>query len=365
MQIKAAVAREAGKPLSIENINIDEPRANEILVKMVATGICHTDLSVMAGYLPTPLPAVLGHEGAGIVEKVGNGISKVKPGDPVVITFNACGGCPSCQQNDRAYCYEFFPRNFLANRTDGSSSLSANGDAINSNFFGQSSFATHAICHENNIVKVPSDVPLEMLGPLACGIQTGAGSVMNSMKVYEGSSFVVFGAGSVGLSAVMAAKVQKAAINIAVDIKEERLEMAKELGATHTINSSKEDVLEKIKEITGGGANFSLDTTGIPAVIRVATDCLGIKGICGVLGANPPGTEMTLNAFDFLSHGRRLMGLIEGDAVSDEFIPQLIDLYKQGKFPFDKLISYYEFDQINEAIQDTHSGKAIKPIVKF
>lgn len=365
MQIKAAVAREAGQPLSIENINIEEPRDNEILVKMVATGICHTDLSVMAGYLPTPLPAVLGHEGAGIVEKVGSSISKVKPGDPVVITFNVCGGCPSCQQNDRAYCYEFFPRNFLANRPDGSSSLSAEGDAINSNFFGQSSFATHAICHENNVVKVPTDVPLEMLGPLACGIQTGAGSVMNSMKVYEGSSFVVFGAGSVGLSAIMAAKVQKAAINIAVDIKEDRLEMAKELGATHVINSSKEDALAKIKEITGGGVNFSLDTTGIPDVIRVATDCLGIKGICGVLGANPPGTEMTLNAFDFLSHGRRLMGLIEGDAISDEFIPKLIDLYKAGEFPFDKLISYYEFDQINEAINDTHTGKAIKPIVKF
>lgn len=134
MQIKAAVAREAGQPLSIEELRIDEPREGEILVKMVATGICHTDLSVMAGYLPTPMPAVLGHEGAGIVEKVGANITKVKAGDPVVITFNACGTCPSCQKNDRPYCYEFFPRNFLANRPDGSSMLASKKEKINSNF---------------------------------------------------------------------------------------------------------------------------------------------------------------------------------------------------------------------------------------
>lgn len=204
-----------------------------------------------------------------------------------------------------------------------------------------------------------------MLGPLACGIQTGAGSIMNSMEVYKGSSVVIFGAGSVGLSAVMAAKVQEAGVIIAVDIKEERLALAQELGATHVINSKSTDTLEKIMEITGAGVNFSLDTTGIPDVIRVATDCLGIKGTCGILGANPPDTEMTLQCFDFLSHGRRLMGLIEGDAISDEFIPRLIDLYKEGKFPFDKLISYYDFDQINEAIHDTETGKAIKPIIKF
>jgi len=365
MQITAAVAREAGQPLSIEKINIEEPRDNEILVKMVATGICHTDLSVVAGYLPTPLPAVLGHEGAGIVEKVGSSISKVKPGDPVVITFNVCGTCPSCSNNDRAYCYEFFPRNFLANRTDGSSSLSADGQLINSNFFGQSSFATHAICHENNVVKVPNDVPLELLGPLACGIQTGAGSIINSMEVYKGSSVVIFGAGSVGLSAVMAARVQEASIIIAADVKPDRLDMALELGATHVVNSSEGDTLEKIMEISGGGVNFALDTTGIPEVIRVATDSLAMKGVCGILGANPPDTEMTLQCFNFLSHGKRLMGLIEGDAISDEFIPQLIELYKQGKFPFDKLVKYYEFDQINEAIHDTHTGATIKPIVKF
>ncbi len=365
MEIQAAITRQTGKPLSIETLKIDTPRDNEILVKISATGICHTDLSVMAGYLPTPLPAVLGHEGAGIVEKVGNSIKKVKVGDPVVITFNACGTCPSCQNNERSYCYEFFPRNFLANRTDGTSALTKANEKINSNFFGQSSFASHAICHENNIVKVPNDVPLDMLGPLACGIQTGAGSVMNSLKVYKDASIVIFGAGSVGLSAVMAAKVQEAKTIIAVDVKDERLNLAKELGATHTINPSKEKSLEKIKDYSNGGTNFSIDTTGIPDVIRVATDCLAMRGVCGILGANPPETEMTLNAFDFLSHGRRLMGLIEGDAISDEFIPKLINLYKQGKFPFDKLITYYEFDQINEAIRDTETGKTIKPIVRF
>jgi len=365
MEIKAAIAREFGADLSIENIQIEEPRENEILVKTVATGVCHTDLAVIAGYLPTPFPVVLGHEAAGIVTKVGSKISKVKPGDNVVITFNVCGTCPSCINGDRAYCHEFFPRNFLANRTDQTSALSKNGEKINGNFFGQSSFASYSICHENNVVKVPNDIPLEMLGPLACGIQTGAGAVMNSMKVNAGSSIVVFGVGSVGLSAVMAAKVVKAKTIIAVDILQERLSKAKDLGATHCIDSSEGDTLTRVKEITGGGVNFSLDTTGIASVIRTAIDSLAHKGVCGVLGASAPGSEVSIDAAEFLSGARRLMSIVEGDAISDEFIPQIIELYKKGEFPFDTLITYYDFDQINTAIKDTHSGKAIKPIVRF
>lgn len=365
MEIKAAIARESGKPLSVENIHIEEPRENEILVKIVATGVCHTDMAVMAGILPTPMPVVLGHEGAGIVEKTGSRVSKVKKGDHVVITFNTCGHCHSCQNNDRAYCEEFFPINFFANREDGTSALSQNGEKINGNFFGQSSFASYAICFEDNIVKVPNDVALEMLGPLACGIQTGAGAVMNSLKVAEGNSFVVFGTGSVGLSAIMAAKVVKASKIIAVDIKDERLAQAKEFGATHTINSMQEDALEQIKKIADGGVNFALDTTGIPQIIRIGVDALSMKGTCGVLGASKPGAEIVLNAPDFLSGGRRLMAIVEGDAYSDEFIPKLIALYKKGEFPFDKLITYYDFEQINQAIEDSHTGKSIKPIVKF
>ncbi len=365
MQIKAAIAREAGAKLSIETIDIDEPRDEEILVKVVATGVCHTDLVVRDGMLPTPLPVVLGHEGAGIVEKVGSAVYKVKPGDKVVMTFASCGSCQCCKENTITYCEEFFPRNFFATRMDGTTSLSKGDETIHSNFFGQSSFATYAICNELNVVKVPDSAPLELLGPLACGVQTGAGAVMNALKVSHGKSFAVFGAGSVGLSAVMAAKVVGATTIIAVDMNDDRLAMAKELGATHTINPGKQDATDEIMKITGRGLNFALDTTGIPAVIRSAVMSLANLGTCGILGASGPDAELELNETHFMSGGRRLMGIVEGESNPDVFIPTLVDLYQKGLFPFDKLVTFYDFDDINEAIHDSETGKTIKPIVKM
>ncbi|UVC12291.1 NAD(P)-dependent alcohol dehydrogenase (plasmid) [Rhizobium sp. TH2] len=365
MQIKAAIARQQGADLSLETIDIEEPRDNEILVKVVATGVCHTDIVVRDGMLPTPLPVVLGHEGAGVVEKVGRAVSKVKAGDKVVMTFNSCGHCPSCQDHHVSYCHEFFPRNFFAARTDGSSALSLGAERIHGNFFGQSSFATHAICHEVNVVKVPDTAPLELLGPLACGIQTGAGAVMNALKVSAGKSFAVFGSGSVGLSAVMAAKVVGATTIIAVDMNDERLAMARELGATHTINPGKVDATAEIMAITGYGLNFALDTTGISSVIRGAVMALAPMGTCGILGASAMGTEINLDEVHFMSGGRRLMGIVEGESNPDTFIPMLVELYAQGRFPLDKLVKFYDFDEINQAIHDSESGKTIKPIVRI
>lgn len=365
MQIKAAVAREKGAPFNIETIELEEPRADEILVKVVATGVCHTDLVVRDGHLPTPLPVVLGHEGAGIVEKVGAAITKVQPGDHVVMTFNSCGQCPSCQDHHVSYCHEFFPRNFFASRADGTSALSKAGERINSNFFGQSSFANYALCHQANVVKVPVNLPLELLGPLACGIQTGAGAVMNAMQVSAGKSFAVFGAGSVGLAAVMAARVVGATTIIAVDLNESRLAMARQLGATQTINPERANAAEEIIAMTGYGVDFALDTTGLPAVIRGATQALAPMGTCGILGAAPMGWEITLDEVHFMSGGRRLMGIVEGDSNPEMFIPMLAKLYAQGRFPFDKLVRFYSFDQINEAVRDSETGVAIKPIVRM
>jgi aryl-alcohol dehydrogenase len=365
MKISAAIAREKGAPLSIETIELEEPRPDEILVKVVATGICHTDLVVRDGMLPTPMPVVLGHEGAGVVAAVGSAIRKVKPGDHVVMTFNSCGSCPSCKDHDTVYCHEFFPRNFFAARADGTSALSKEGERINGNFFGQSSFADHAICHEANVVKVPDDVPLELLGPLACGVQTGAGAVMNALQVKAGKSFAVFGAGSVGLSALMAARVVGAATIVAVDLNDARLEMARELGAAHTINPGKANATEEIMKITGHGLDYALDTTGLPAVIRNAVESLGPRGTCGILGASGPDSEIVLNETHFMSAGRRLMGIVEGEANPDTFIPMLIDLYRKGLFPFDKLVRFYDFAAINEAIHDSETGAAIKPIVRM
>jgi aryl-alcohol dehydrogenase len=365
MEIKAAIAREQGGQLTIESVNLEQPRDHEILVRVVATGVCHTDLVVLAGHLPTPFPVVLGHEGAGVVEQVGSGITKVKPGDHVVMTYNSCGVCPSCSDHASSYCHEFFPRNFFAVRPDGTSALSSDGAMVHGNFFGQSSFATHAICHEPNVVKVSEELPLELLGPLACGIQTGAGAVMNALKVTAGKSVLIIGTGSVGLSAVMAAKVVGAPTIIAVDMNDDRLAMARELGATHTINPGQDKTTEKVMEITGFGVDFALDTTGIPAVIRDAVECLAPRGTCGILGAPAPETEIVLDETHFMSGGRRLMGIVEGDANPDTFIPMLAELYAKGLFPFDRLVEFYNLDQINEAIEDSESGKTIKPIIRM
>lgn len=365
MEIRAAIARDKGAALSLENIEIEDPRNDEILVKVAATGVCHTDLVVRDGMLPTPMPVVLGHEGAGVVEKVGSAVTKVKAGDHVVMTFASCGTCPSCQEHATTYCHEFFPRNFFATRGDGSTALSNGDETIHSNFFGQSSFATYALCQEANVVKVPADVDLELLGPLACGIQTGAGAVMNALKVSHGKSFAVFGTGSVGLSAVMAARVVGATTILAVDMNDERLEVARDLGATHTVNPANANATEEIMKITGYGVNFALDTTGLPAVIRGAVESLAPMGTCGILGASGPDAEIVLNETHFMSAGRKLVGIVEGESNPDVFIPMLIDLYRKGRFPFDKLVRFYDFEKINDAIHDSETGLAIKPIVRM
>jgi len=364
-KIKAAVARVHGAPLSLETLDLEDPRDDEILVRLAGTGVCHTDIVVRDGMLPTPLPVVLGHEGSGIVEQVGRAIAKVRPGDSVVMTYDSCGRCPNCVDRLASYCYEIFPHNFLAARADGSSALSKDGERINGNFFGQSSFASHALCHERNVVKVPETNDLALLGPLACGMQTGAGAVVNALKVRAGKSFAVFGAGSVGLSAVMAAKVMNADTIVAVDTNESRLQLARELGATHTIHPGSVDPTQAIMQLTGTGLNFALDTTGSSAVIKGAVLSLAPMGTCGVVGASGAGSEIHLDEVHFMSGGRRLMGIVEGESVVDEFIPLLAGWFEQGLFPFDRLVKFYGFEQINEALQDSAAGRTIKPVIRW
>lgn len=364
-KIKAAVARSHGAPLSLEIIDLEEPRDDEILVRLVGTGVCHTDLVVRDGMLPTPFPVVLGHEGSGIVETVGRSVRKVRPGDAVVMTYDSCGRCPNCRERLASYCYDIFSHNFLAARADGSSALSKEGERINGHFFGQSSFASHALCRERNIVKVPETADLALLGPLACGVQTGAGAVINALKVRAGKSFAVFGAGSVGLSALMAAKLMQASTIIAVDMNEERLRLARELGATHTIQPSASDPTETIMRLTASGVNFALDTTGSSTVIKAAVLSLAPMGTCGVVGASGAGSEIHLDEVHFMSGGRRLMGIVEGESVPDEFIPQMIEWFTQGLFPFDRLVKFYDFEHINEAIQDSEAGRTIKPVIRW
>ena len=364
MKIKAAVVREKSAPFIIEDLDLDDPREDEVLLRMVASGICHTDLVAQAGFMPIPLPAVFGHEGSGVVEKVGSRVTKVKPGDHVVMSFRSCGVCPSCTKGLPANCLDFFKLNFAGLRTDGSPTMKKGGETIHAAFFSQSSFASHGLASERNVVKVPADVPLELLGPMGCGIQTGAGGVINSLKARPGSSIAVFGAGSVGLSAIMAAFASGLTTIIAVDVKTERLELAQKLGATHAIDSSRANPVEEIQKITGGGAQYSLECTGIPAVFRQSVDALAMPGVCGLIGVAPFGMEASLDMQTILN-GRTIRGIVEGDSIPDIFIPQLIELYKQGRFPFDRMITFYPFDQINKAAEDSEKGRTLKAVLRF
>jgi aryl-alcohol dehydrogenase len=363
MKIRAAVVRQKSGPFVFEDLDLEEPRDDEVLVRVVASGICHTDLVARDQYMPVPLPAVLGHEGAGVVEKVGSRVKKVVPGDHIVSSYLSCGSCSSCLTGQPTYCLNFFPCNFSGSRTDGSITMSGKGKAVHGSFFGQSSFASHALMTERNIVKVSKDIPLEKLAPLGCGVQTGAGGVMNSLKVTPGSSIAVFGMGSVGLSAVAAARVVGSTTIIAVDVNAERLRVAKKMGATHVVNSKRSNPVEEIQKITGGGARYSLECTGIPDVLSQSLDCLALTGVCGLIGVAPFGSKVSLDCQNILN-GRTVRGIVEGDSIPDVFIPQLIDLFMQGRFPFDKMLSFYSFDEINKAAEDSEKGKVIKAVVR-
>lgn len=364
--IKAAVIREEGSAFTLEDLKLGAPGPLEVVVRVVAAGMCHTDLIIRDQYYPTPLPVVLGHEGSGVVEAVGDAVKTVAPGDHVVMSFMSCGICHPCQGGHPCHCDDFFALNFGGCRKDGSTAVAEpGGEPIHDHFFGQSSFSTHAIAHERNLVKVDRQAPLELLGPLGCGIQTGAGAVMNSLGVGAGQSFASFGAGAVGLSAVMAAQAVGATTIIAVDIQPNRLELAKECGATHVVNSKETDPVEAIREITGGGADFTLESSGIPDVLRQAIDALGTMGTCGIVGAPKLGVEASFDVNSVMIPGKRIMGIVEGSSVPQIFIPRLVELQRQGRFPFEKLVKYYDFDQINEAVEDAEAGRTIKPILRM
>lgn len=366
MRITAAMVREKEQPFSVEELDLEEPRIDEVLVRVTGAGVCHTDLICRDQWYPVPLPAVLGHEGSGVVERVGEGVTKVSPGDHVVLSFNHCGHCTNCLSGRPSYCSTFFERNFGGSRPDGSIALaSMDGEAVHSHFFGQSSFATYALAAENTVVKVTEEAPLELLGPLGCGVQTGAGAVLNSLRPEPGSSIAVFGTGAVGMSAIMAAVVAGCTTIIGIDVRANRLELCeRELGATHTINGAQQDAVEEIGGITGSGVAYSLDTTGAPQVFRQAVESLAPLGTCGIVGAPPIGTEAALDMNNVMIPGRIIRGIVEGDSVPDVFVPLLVSLQQQGRFPFDRLVKFYDLDEINRAVKEAEEGSTLKPVLR-
>ena len=361
MKIQAAVTHAQGEAFSIEEVTLSGPKANEVLVKIVAAGVCHTD-AVGRDLGVSPYPIVLGHEGAGVVEKVGENVTSLQPGDHVVMSFAHCGQCDNCLTGHPTVCAAFNELNF-GGRMDDHTCRLHQGDTDVHTFFGQSSFGTHVVAHERNVVKVDKDVDLALLGPLGCGIQTGAGTVLNRLKPEFGTSIAVYGCGAVGLSAIMAAKIAGCQQIFAVDVHDSRLQLALELGATHAFNGKNVDVVKEIKEASNGGVEYAVETTGVPPVVRQSLHALRPLGVVAIVGVTP---EMNIDVHnDLMAEGKSMIGVIEGDSVPRVFIPKLMEFYKAGKFPFDKLVKFYSFDQINEAFEDSANGSTVKPILKL
>ncbi len=362
----AAVVHEHDAPFSLEEVEIEAPRAGEVLVRMVAAGLCHTDLSARSGVVPFPLPGVMGHEGAGVVESVGPGVRRVAPGDQVLASFSSCGVCPECAAGRPFYCSDFLPLNlFAGTRADGSHTLRLRGVPISGHFFGQSSFARHALVDERCLVRVAPDAPLRTLAPLGCGIQTGAGAVLNALRPEPGCTLVVFGTGAVGAAAIMAAALSGAARIVAVDLVPARLELARELGATHTVDAGAGDPLEALMELTSGhGVDYTIEATGKTVALSQAIKALAPRGTCAVLGTYGIGTTIPLDA-TFMLDGRRIVGVSEGESVPERFIPALARLHELGKLPIERLITHYPFEEIETAAADAAAGRTIKPVLVF
>jgi len=350
--VEAAVLRRPASPLQIEQLEMETPRPDEVLVGVVASGVCHTDIGFW--YSGAGAAVILGHEGAGIVEHVGKSVKGFRRGDHVVLSYQSCGRCRPCQSGRPVRCARFGEANFGFARLDGSN---AYGGGVRGHFFGQSSFATYSLATERNLVKVPKALPLELLAPLGCGLQTGAGTVLNSLAVRAGSSVAVFGTGSVGLAAVMAARIAQADPIVAVDMRPKRLALARELGATHCLNTFKADWKRRLAAIGGGGIDYGVETTGNELIERDAIKLLNPGGrLASLTGGTVPRR---------LPGRREVLSVIQGDAVPQQFIPRMIELYRSGQFPFDRLVKFYDFRNIDRAIADSMQGRTIKPVLRI
>lgn len=366
MRITAAVFDTRHGPFRVEPVDIDEPGPGEVLVTVAATGICHTDGLANHGDLPFPAPGVLGHEGAGVVAEVGAGVSSVRVGDHVVLGWPWCGQCRNCLDGEPRYCARLADLLIGGGRPGGGPSAlrRLDGSPLHSHFFGQSSFASHALADARSLVPVDPGTPIELLGPLACGLSTGAGAVLNTLRPGPGASLAVYGVGSVGLAAIMAARNTGATTIIAVDRHASRLTLAAELGATHTVDATTADPVDAITQICDGPADYALECTGVISVVEQAADSVGMLGTCALVGGAPAQARFSLDHLRAL-WGKRIIGVLGGSGRSVPLITTLIDLHRQGRFPFDRLVSWFELDQLNEALAASYAGEVIKPVIRM
>ncbi|MYV99845.1 NAD(P)-dependent alcohol dehydrogenase [Streptomyces sp. SID3343] len=360
MRFGAAVLRSYESPFTVEEVVLGRgPADGEVLVEIAGCGMCRTDLAVRRSAGRSPLPAVLGHEGAGVVVETGGPNTGLSVGDHVVLSFDSCGHCPSCVGAAPAYCDSFASLNLFGGRGEDTARFTdAAGLELAPRWFGQSSFAEYAVVSARNAVRVDPALPIALLGPLGCGFLTGAGAVLNSFAVGPGDTLVVLGAGAVGLAAVMAADAA-GAVTVAVDRYPERLALAERFHAI-PLDAASADLPDRIRRSTDGGARYALDTTGSGPLINDALRALRPTGHLGLVARLHTTLGLEPGALD---RGRTISHLCEGDAVPRLLIPRLIKLWRAGRFPFDQLIRTYPLADINEAERDCQEGRVVKPVL--
>lgn len=358
--IMAAVAHSVREPYSMENLQLGDLRSDEIFIKIQASGICHTDF--IAESL-VPLPAVFGHEACGIVEEIGAAVKDFKIGDRVVVSYPQCGVCSGCISGKPYLCDEHMPLAFSGTRLDGSRTTASDFDRYSLSFFQQSSFASHAIVQSRNLVKILSDEPSEIVAAIPCGVQTGAGSVINTFNAGPTDSIAVFGVGAVGLSAVIAANIAGLKPIVAIDVVESRLELAKDLGAHFAFNANDPDLIQRIKDCSNKGVRYSLETSGNEQALEAAIASLQTGGTCGMVISPHFGQKYPFSPTEVFKGAKTLCGIIQGSSIPSVFLPKILQWHREGRFPLEPLISLYPFENINQAAADAKTGKAIKAIL--
>lgn len=365
----AAVVWDVGEPFRLEDVELDEPRRDEVRVRMVAVGLCQSDMGAARGHFPFPLPGVLGHEGVGVVEAVGSDVTLTAVGDRVLLVYARCGHCRSCRGGHPAYCTTKVELNLVGGRRpDGSATIRHRGRELGAHFFGQSSFAHHAIVREDTLVVLPPDIPdddLPTCAALACGVQAGAGAVLNVLRPRPEDVLAVAGVGGVGMAAVMATRLLRPRTVIAIDRVPARLALAAELGADVTVDLSRTDLAGALTEITGGaGVDVAIDATGHVPTLEALVGALAVRGRCGVVGVPPAGTRAAFDVMPLVM-GRSVVGIGAGDTEPRTFLPALVEAVRRGDLPLARIQRRYPFAEINRAVEDAASGATVKPILVF
>ena len=361
MKTRAAVCRAFDQPLTIEEVDLADPGAGEIRVKLAACAICHSDIIFMQGGWGGTLPAVYGHEAAGVVEMVGPGVTSVAPGDHVVVTLiRSCGTCPQCARGDQVICETKFP-------LDAQSPLSADDGSAITHGLRTGAFAEHVVVDASQAVAIPKDVPLDSASLLACGVITGLGAVKNAAQVPAGSSVAVIGTGGVGLNSIQGAVLCGAETIVAVDLSDDKLKAAVEFGATHTVNPKTVDAEEAVRDATGGrGVDYAFVTVGAKPAFESAFRYLGRGGAVVIVGMPPSGTMVEFDPDPIASYNRRVIGTKMGSTTISVDIPMLVSLYKQGRLKLDELITgRYKLEEINEAVESVLKGDALRNVIVF